>query len=148
MIYIGADHAGYKQKEKIKKYFDKKGISYSDMGAESYNKEDDYPDYAKLVANKVAKSRDTRGILVCGAANGMAIAANKISGIRAAVAWDKNSAIASVKDDHANILCLAGRNLSSRKIMKIIKIWLKTETSKAKRHLRRVKKVNQLEKSN
>jgi len=141
MIYIGADHAGYKQKEKIKKHFDKKGISYSDMGAESYDKQDDYPDYAKLVANKVAKSRDARGILICGGANGMAITANKVHNIRAAVAWDKNTARVSIKDDHANILCLASRDLRSRKIMKIIKIWMKTEPSKAKRHIRRVKKM-------
>jgi ribose 5-phosphate isomerase B len=148
MIYIGADHAGYKQKEKLKKYFDKKSISYADLGAEELIKDDDYPDYAEKVALNVSKSKDAKGILICGGANGMAISANKIKGIRAAVAWDKYTAKMSVKDDHANILAIAARNLNSWRIMKIVKAFISTDRAKSKRHIRRVKKISQLEKNN
>jgi RpiB/LacA/LacB family sugar-phosphate isomerase len=141
MIYLGADHAGYKLKEKIKIYFDKHNVSYADLGAEEYDKDDDYPDYAKLVAKKVSESKDVRGILICGSGNGMAITANKVKKVRAAVAWNINTAKMSVKDDHANILVLGARELNSFKAKKIVKTWLSSEPSKAKRHVRRVRKI-------
>ena len=142
MIYLGADHAGFKLKEKIKKYLEKHSISYADLGALELDSEDDYPDYAQKVASNVAKEKNSRGILLCGSGNGMSISANKEPGIRAAVAWDKNSAIKSVEHDHANILASPARMISSWQVIRIIKAWMRAKPSEATRHLRRIKKID------
>lgn len=146
MIYLGSDHAGFKLKEKIKKYFEKHSISYADIGALEFDSEDDYVDYAQKTALNVAKERNSRGILFCGSGNGMAIAANKIKGARAAVAWNKESAIKSVEHNHANMLAIPSRMVSSWRVIPIIKAWMKAKPSEATRHLRRIKKIAELEK--
>jgi len=146
MIYLGADHAGYKLKEKIKQYLEKHSISYADLGAQDFDENDDYVDYAVMVAKKVSKDANARGILVCGAGNGMAIAANKIKGVRAAVSWDAYSTQKAVEDDHANIISLPARGISRRRALKAVKTYLAAKPSNASRHVRRVKKIQQLEK--
>ena len=108
MIIIGADHAGFKLKEHIKKFLEKKGYSYVDMGAYKYNKDDDYPDFAKKVAVQVVKEK-AKGILICGSGIGVCIAANKVKKIRAVLAHNIRSAKASRIDGNTNILCLGGR---------------------------------------
>ena len=144
MIYLGADHNGFKLKEKIKKYLDKRNISYMDMGAFEYKKRDDYPDFASIVAKQVANSKNNKGILLCGTGNGMAIAANKYQGIKAALAWNKKTAKMGVLDDHANILVLPAWLLKEVEALAIVSEWLKTRPSKAIRHKRRVAKVKKL----
>jgi len=139
-IFIGADHAGYKLKEHIKKYFDKVKISYEDLGTNS-EKSVDYPDYAKKVSRKVAKNKNSKGILICGTGTGMVMASNKIKGARAAFAYDKYSAVMSRKHNDANILCLRGRRFSKNKAKELVKIWLKTPFSNKKRHKRRINKL-------
>lgn len=146
MIYLGADHAGYKLKERIKAYLDARSISYVDMGAGEMAPDDDYPDYAAAVAKKVGASALARGILLCGAGNGMAIAANKFRGVRAAVAWNAYTAKKSVEDDHANVLVLAARVLTARGALEVVRAWLVAKPSNARRHVRRVGKVKKLEK--
>ncbi len=139
VVYIGADHAGFKLKEKLKKYFDKTGITYDDLGGKG-EAGDDYPDYAFKVAERVARD-NSRGILICGTGTGMIIAANKIKGIRAAVAYDNYSAKMAREHNDANVLCLRGRNFSDAKNLQLVKIWLNTEFSEAKRHNRRIRKI-------
>ena len=80
MIYLGADHAGFKLKEEIKRYLDRLGLAYKDLGNFVFDPDDDYPDFAELVAKCVAKEKRSRGILICGTGQGMALAANKVKG--------------------------------------------------------------------
>ena len=139
-IIIGADHAGFNVKARLKKYFDRKKIKYEDLGTYSLDGVD-YPDYAKKVARKVVKDKNTRGILICGTGTGMIIAANRIKGVRAVAAYDNYSAKMSRNDNNANILALRGRYFPYKKIQSIVNIWLNTKFSGKSRHKRRIKKL-------
>lgn len=141
VIYLGADHAGYKLKERIKVFLEANDINYEDLGTDS-EKSVDYPDYAKVVAGRVVKDKGSRGILICGTGTGMTIAANRIRGIRAVAAYDFYSAKMSRIDNDSNILALRGRNFRFKEIEKIMKIWFKTSFSKVVRHKRRVEKLD------
>lgn len=145
-IYLGADHAGFDTKEKIRKFLEKKKILYEDFGSLNKNEGDDYPDYAFKVAENVIKNKDSRGILVCGTGTGMVIAANKVKGVRAACAYDIYSAKMAKRDNDVNILCLRGRKFSSSKAVRIIDLWLKEEFSGKPRHKRRIDKISKYEK--
>lgn len=144
-VIIGSDHAGFKLKEKIKKYLKMKKIEYIDLGTDSLESVD-YPDYALKVAKQVARNQDRRGILVCGTGTGMTIAANKVKGIRAVAAYDVYSARMSRIDNDTNILGLRGRYFPYEKVKKIINVWLNTPFSGEQRHKRRLKKISGLEK--
>ena len=145
-LILGSDHAGYRLKEYLKKYLDKRKIAYVDVG--TYSEEPvDYPVYAAKVAKKVASGKNMKGILVCGNAEGVCIAANKVKGARAAVCYDAYTAKTSRQDDNANIICLRGRKFSYLKEKNVLKAWLETPFSKKKRHVRRLKEVKQLERN-
>jgi len=135
MLYLGADHAGYKAKEKVRKYLDKNNIKYYDASPKLIPG-DDYPDYAKWVGEKVAKSG--KGILVCGTGIGISIAANRIKGVRAALCRTKKEVEISRKHNNANILALSG---SEKQPDQMIKAFLNTKFEGG-RHLRRVKKID------
>ena len=143
-VILASDHAGLRLKEKVKKYLARKKIEYEDLGTKSF-KSVDYPDYALKVAEKVAKNKNTRGILVCGTGTGMTIAANKVKGIRAVAAYDAYSAKMSRIDNDTNVLGLKGRFFPFEKIKKIITVWLDTPFSGEKRHKRRIKKIRDYE---
>ena len=143
-IAIGADHAGFEEKEKIKKTLDGLGVEYTDMGTNS-TESVDYPDYAQKVGEAVADGEYDRGILVCGSGPGMAIAANKVPGIRAAVAWNEEIARLSRQHNDANVLALAARYIPDEEQEKIVKAWLETGFDGG-RHERRVEKIEQIEK--
>jgi ribose 5-phosphate isomerase B len=143
-VILASDHAGLRLKEKVKKYLARKKIEYEDLGTNSF-KSVDYPDYALKVAEKVAKNKNTRGILVCGTGTGMTIAANKVKGIRAVAAYDAYSAKMSRIDNDTNVLGLRGRFFPLEKIKKIITVWLDTPFSGEKRHKRRIKKIRDYE---
>lgn len=140
IIYMGSDHAGFKLKEKIKKFLIKKNYNFEDLSAHKYDKSDDYPDYAKKVCKKVLKKK-SRGILICSTGQGICIAANKFKGIIAALCWDTKTAKQSREHLNANILCLPN---NAKKYDKIIKIWLNTKFSNSKRHVRRLNKIKRL----
>jgi ribose 5-phosphate isomerase B len=146
MIYLGADHAGYELKETIKKHLDNRRFSYIDVGAFELQESDDYPDFGSLVAKKVSISNKDRGILICGAGNGMAIVANKFKGVRATLAWNEYTAEKSVTDDHSNILVLPARVISSKQAILVLDSWLASKPSKDKRHVRRIEKISNFEK--
>lgn len=139
-IIIGSDHAGYHVKELIKKYLEKKKIPYEDVGGKSPYCADDYPDIAKKAAKKVLKSKGL-GILVCGTGTGMAIAANKVKGIRAAFCFDSYSSKMARQDNNANILALRERKFPKKKIIPIVAEFLKNDFSGIARHKRRIKKL-------
>jgi len=143
-IIIAADHAGYAIKEKIKKYLEKKKIAYEDAGAKKHDEKDDYPDFAEKVAKKVARSKDAKGMLVCGTGVGICIAANKVKGIRAVAAYDTYTAKMSRLHNDANILCLRGRKFPFWKMKMILNIWLETGFSGEERHKRRISKIDKI----
>lgn len=146
MIYLGADHAGYTLKEKIKPYLTAQGLAWEDLGARKLDIHDDYPDYAILVAKKVAAGAQQRGLLFCGSGNGMAMAANRIKNIRAAVCWNTYTAKKAVEDNRANIISLPARILKPEEAKIVIKTFLATKPLSYSRHLRRVAKIKNLEK--
>ncbi len=144
-IYLGADHAGFALKEKLKRWLDRKNIPYEDCGALILAPHDDYPDYAAKVARKVVQSK-AKGILICGSGQGVCIVANKIKGIRAALAEHIKDAYLARKDDDCNIICLQGRGTGADKAQKIVHTFLETKFSAFSRFKRRVNKVKKLEK--
>lgn len=146
-IYIGSDHAGFETKEKLKKYFEEWGISYEDMGTNSLDSVD-YPDYGFAVAKKVAKEKNSRGVLICGTGTGMVIAANKVRGIRAVAAYDKYSSEMSRLHNDTNVLGLRGRFFPFKKVKEIVSVWLDTQFSGEPRHKRRLNKIKQFENAN
>ncbi len=154
MIYIGADHGGYKLKEQLKKFLSKQGagkdngqkLEFKDLGASKYKDGDDYPDYAARVAKQVsANPLANLGILICRSGQGVCIVANKFKGVRAALVWNELEAKMSRNDDMSNILCLPSDYINSKMAEKIVKAWLETPFSTEQRHMRRVKKISALE---
>ncbi len=144
-IYIAADHAGFKMKEELTKWLEGNEYEVVDLGARELEEDDDYPDFAIPLAKKVAAAKG-RGILICGNAVGVCVTANKVPGIRAAIGYNTSVAKTSRTDDDANILCLAGRVLSLDFAKAIAGHWLRTPFSNAPRHVRRLKKIEELEK--
>ena len=143
-VYIGADHAGFALKESLKKALSKQ-FEVKDLGAHKLQKDDDYPDIAAKVARTVVK-RKTKGILLCGSAEGICIAANKIKGVRAVAVWTIENARLSREHNNANILCLSGWQLAPKMAAKIARTWLNTPFSSEARHKRRITKIARLEK--
>ena len=145
IIYLGSDHAGVKVKKKVEEFLTKKGIAYVDYGSFDPKSKDDYPDYAIKVAKKVASDDNALGVLICGSGTGMAIAANKIKGVRAAMAYDLFSAKKAKEHNDVNILTLRARKFLAGKAVKLVDVWLKTKASTAARHRRRIAKIKRVE---
>ena len=144
VILIGSDHAGFKLKEKIKIYLQKNKFKFVDFGTFD-DKPCDYPDIAIKVAGEVSKSKNRKGILVCGTGTGMVIAANKVRGARAVMCYDIYSAKMAREHNDANILCLRGRKFSSNKAINLLKVWINTKFSGKSRHKRRINKISKFE---
>jgi ribose 5-phosphate isomerase B len=138
-ICIASDHAGFNIKESIKHFLINKNISIIDLGPINKNSVD-YPDYAKKVSNRIKSKKSEVGILVCGSGTGMAISANKIKGIRAAVCYNSKSTTLSRKHNDANIISVGSRLTKKRVIIRLISMFLKTKFDGG-RHLRRIKKI-------
>ena len=138
-IFISSDHAGFNLKETIKNFLIRKKYNFVDLGPENNNRVD-YPDYAHSVATKVKKSKNYRGILVCGSGTGMSITANKHKNIRAAQCYNAKSTKLSRLHNDANIITLGSRLLSKKNALNYVSIFLKTKFEGGK-HLRRVKKI-------
>ena len=136
---IASDHAGYKLKEDIKNYLIDKKMSVFDIGPYNDNSVD-YPDYAKKLGNRIKLKKSDVGILVCGSGTGMAISANKIKSIRAAVCYNTKSTRLSRQHNNANIIALGSRLTKKNLSLKLVKIFLNTKFEGG-RHLRRVKKI-------
>ncbi len=141
-IVIGADHRGLAAARLTAQHLTSEGQDARILG--ECDGPSDYPDQAWLVAQSVSKGEADRGILICGTSIGMAIAANKVGGIRAAVVHDELTAQLSRAHNDANVLCLSGDLLGQRLIEKIIDIWLATEFEGG-RHARRVEKIARIE---
>jgi ribose 5-phosphate isomerase B len=143
-IAIAADHAGYQEKEQLKPLLTELGIQFEDLGTVSPESVD-YPDYARKVAERVARGEVDQGLLVCGSGTGMAIAANKVPGVRAAVAWNEEVARLAREHNDANVLSLAARCTPFEEITKIVRAWFGAKFDGG-RHSRRVDKIRDIEK--
>ena len=138
-ISLASDHAGFTLKEIIKKKLIKNKVKVLDLGP--FNKDKvDYPDYAKKVARNISSKKTNMGILVCGSGTGMAMSANKLRKIRAAVCYNSVSTRLSRTHNNANILALGSRLTNKREALKLVNIFLSTKFEGG-RHLRRIKKI-------
>ena len=142
-IAIAADHAGFALKEKLKQRLAAQGHVLVDSGTDS-TESCDYPDFARPVAGQVARKQVDRGILVCSTGIGMAIAANKISGVRAAPAQSEDEVRLTREHNDANVLTLGARYLDEEQAARLVEIFLDTQFQGG-RHARRLSKIEQLE---
>src|ERR1700677_4986983 len=108
-IFIGADHAGFELKNALREHLEHTGYEVEDVGALTLDDDDDYPKYAFLLATKVLSEDGAQGVLICGSGQGMSIAANRVRGIRAGVAWNEDSAQLAKTDDDCNVLVLPAK---------------------------------------
>ena len=138
-VCIASDHAGYGLKEDIKNHLIDKKISIFDLGPFS-DQSVDYPDYAKKLGNRIKLKKSAVGILVCGSGTGMAISANKIKSIRAAVCYNVKSTRLSRQHNNANIIALGSRLTKKKLSFKLVEIFLKTKFEGG-RHLKRIRKI-------
>lgn len=148
-IFLGADHQGYKLKEKIELYLAKRGLNVEDIGNDKIDPDDDFPHFAQLVATRVLgedEKDDPRGILVCGGGQGMCMAANRFKGIRASMVWDSYEAKMTRNDNDSNVLCLPARVLDDdAELWKdIIDTWLTTDFADAARYRRRNRELDEI----
>ena len=138
-VCIASDHGGFNLKESIKDFLIYRNISIIDLGPLE-NKTVDYPDYAKKLAQRIKAKKSDVGILVCGSGTGMAISANKIKTIRAAVCYNTKSTRLSREHNNANIIALGARLTNKKLSLKLVEIFLKTKFEGG-RHLKRIKKI-------
>lgn len=144
-IALASDHAGYAEKERLKTMLTELGVDFDDLGPASDDSVD-YPDYARRVAEQVAQGQVEQGLLVCGSGTGMAITANKVRGVRAAVAWSEETARLARQHNDANVLALGARTTPPAEIPKIVRAWFSTDFEGG-RHAARVAKICEVERS-
>jgi len=143
-IAIAADHGGFLLKEKLRARLAGMGHQVRDFGTDS-TESCDYPDFAEEVGGAVAEGRADRGLLVCTTGIGMAMAANKIAGVRAAPAQSEDEVRLTREHNNANVLTLGARYLDESRAVELIRVFLETAFSGGERHVRRVAKIAQLE---
>ncbi len=146
MLFLGCDHAGFALKEKLAAALSSRGVLVKDLTPKLVAG-DDYPDVARAVCLKTLAVKGARGVLVCGSGLGMCIAANKLPGVRAAVLYSDAAAVASRRDNDANVACFGGRTMKARDATRRLALWLSTPFSREARHRRRLKKIAALEKA-
>lgn len=144
-IAVGADHAGFEAKQALVKHLQGAGHQVEDVGTHS-SEACDYPLFAEKVAELVAARRAEKGIVVCGNGIGMAITANKVPGVRAALVFTEKMARDTRDHNDSNVLSLAGRDLPVETNLKLVDAWLSTPFSNVDRHVRRVKEIADIEK--
>lgn len=143
IVAIGADHAGLELKSNLIKHLQDQGINVMDVGPFD-DSSVDYPDFAKLVTDKVVSNDETLGILICGSGIGMSMAANKVKGIRAALVTSVEMARMTKKHNNANVLCLSARMVDEDVNKEMVSVWL-SENFEGDRHQRRIDKIHALE---
>ncbi|MBW3012820.1 RpiB/LacA/LacB family sugar-phosphate isomerase [Candidatus Woesearchaeota archaeon] len=144
MIVIGADHGGFELKEKIKKKLDELGYEYEDVGAFKPNPKDDYPQFAERVGRDISEHPDWKGILICRSGQGMAMVANKFSGVRAAVCHSVDEAKMTREHNDANVLSIGADDVKEKDALAMVQTFLETLFSDESRHKKRVAQINKL----
>ncbi len=145
-VAIGSDHGGFLLKGIISRFLFEKGYEIIDAGAFSLDPLDDYPDFARGVAESVLIGAADKGVLICGSGVGASVAANKFPGIRAAICHDSFSARQGVEDDDMNVLCLGARVIGEELAKELVTHFLGAVFSGAERHVRRIGKIEIIEK--
>ncbi|HEX7259607.1 MAG TPA: RpiB/LacA/LacB family sugar-phosphate isomerase [Candidatus Saccharimonadia bacterium] len=144
-VFIGADHGGFEYKNQIREHLIHQGYQVEDVGAETLDPADDYPQFAYAVATKIlGEEGSVFGILVCRGGQGMAMAANRVAGIRAAVAWSPEVAQKTREDNNANVLCLPGDMIDIDTSLDIVDTFIKEPFSNEERHVRRLGQIEDL----
>ncbi len=144
-VAISADHAGFPLKKELVPFLERLGHEVVDLGAHRYDAADDYPDFAKSVADALVCGEADRGIVVCGSGVGAGIAANKVPGVRAGVCHDTYSAHQGVEHDDMNVLCLGGRIIGLEVAKEVVAAFLKAQFTGEERHVRRLSKLKAIE---
>lgn len=142
-VLIASDHAGYETKASVKKVLDRMRIAYVDLGSDSAESVD-YPDFAIRLASLIGRGEADFGILICGTGIGMQIAANKVAGVRAALAWNEETARLARRHNDANVLTIGARTTPAPVIERIVEIFL-TTGFEGGRHQQRLDKISDLE---
>ena len=149
IIYIASDHRGFELKNYLIDFLKGKGYEVVDSGNVQYDESDDYPDFAKAVAEKVSLDyENARGIVLCGSGVGVDVVANKFRGVRSALVTSTDQAFDSRNDDDSNVLSLPAGYIEKSVAEKIVIIWLETPFSGDKRHVERLKKIDEIEQKN
>ena len=146
MIYLGADHRGFELKERLKKRLIDEGFELVDLGNDHLNEQDDYVDFAAKVAEATANFPENRGILLCGSGAGVDMVANKVEGIRSALVFDVPRAVQARQHEDANVVSLPADILDEQSAFEISKAFLTTEFNRDDRHVRRLEKMEEVEK--
>ena len=144
-ISVAADHNGYELKNEITEILKRDGHDVIDMGPHDLDPLDDYPDYAKPLAESVSSGETERGIMICGSGVGASVAANKGKGVRAAVCHDIYSAHQGVEHDDMNVLCLGSRIVGTEVVRELVSAFISAEYTNEERHARRLTKVIEME---
>ena len=143
-VFIASDHAGFEKKQQLASRLEQ-GYEVFDLGPYKLDPDDDYPVYAKKVALAVKENSGSMGVLVCHSGEGMAIAANKFDGIRAATVQTKQQARETRQDNDTNVLSLAAGELTDKETFDLTKTWLDTPFSELQRHKRRLEEISEIE---
>jgi len=144
IIYLGADHAGFFLKEKIKVFLEEEGHDVEDFGAYELDEEDDYNDFVEPVAKNISETPNAKGIVIGASGQGEAILCNRFGGVRAALYYGGDIEIVKKSREHnnSNVLSLGARFLSEEDAIKALKVWLETPFSDEERHLRRNNRID------
>lgn len=150
MLYIASDHGGFELKKHLLAYLTTElNKKVEDLGPYTLDPDDDYPDYAFRLGKKVGSKSDNLGIMICKSADGVVVAANKVKGVRASIGHSIENAEWSRRDDNVNVLCLAGKFLSTAHAEAIVKKFLETEfRTDNPKYARRLKKIAEFENKN
>jgi len=146
IIYIASDHRGFRLKETVKAYLIRSGYTVHDLGNDHYDENDDYPDFAIKVAEKISKdSLNNKGILLCGSGIGVDIVANKFKNVRSSLVFSPDHAYMARNHDDVNVLSLPATYLEDEEAKKIVSVWLQTPFSSEEQYKRRLDKIKKLE---
>lgn len=147
-VYLGADHRGFKLKEKIKEWLKDWGYKFKDLGAHELNPKDDYTLYSEKVGSIVGKEKGARGVLLCGSGVGVDVTANKFDGVRASIGKTSEQVKAGRSDDNMNILVIAADYTKEDEAKKMVKAFLETKFEGKARQKRRLSDIEKIEANN
>jgi ribose 5-phosphate isomerase B len=146
-VYLGSDHAGYELKQRLVEHITQLGHEPVDCGPPSYDAEDDYPPYVLRAASRTAAEPGSRGIVLGGSGNGEAIAANKVPGVRCALAFSDDTARLAREHNDANVLSLGARMYDEATALRYVELFLSTAFSDEPRHVRRIGQISEYERT-
>lgn len=144
-IFIAADHRGFELKNQLIEYLHEKNIRIEDLGNYRYEPEDDYPEYAKKVAQAVLqKPEEFLGVVICGSGVGVCIAANRVKGIRCGLGFEPDQVRHIRENDHINVLSLASDYVNEETAQKLVDVFISTQPKRQEKYLRRIKKLDEM----